>query len=50
MIDIQVVNHWQKVEKAQGQRPSYDMPQHYAQLDLLINCILRDMISTSVSL
>jgi hypothetical protein len=41
MADIRVVNRWQKVEKAQGQRPSYDMPQHYAQIDLLVDCFLR---------
>jgi hypothetical protein len=39
--DIRVVNRWHKVEKAQGQRPSYDMPQHYAQIDLLVDCFLR---------
>jgi hypothetical protein len=39
--DIRVVNRWQKVEKAQGQRPSYDMPQHYAQIDLLVDYFLR---------
>jgi hypothetical protein len=38
--DIKVVNRWQKVEKAQGQRPSYGMPQHYAQIDLLVDCFL----------
>jgi hypothetical protein len=41
IADIRVVNRWQKVEKAQGQRPSYDMTQHYAQVDLLIDCFLR---------
>jgi hypothetical protein len=39
--DIRVVNRWQKVEKAKGQRPSYDMTQHYAQVDLLVDCFLR---------
>lgn len=41
LADIRVVNPWQKVEKAKGQRPSYDMPQHYAQIDLLVDCFLR---------
>ena len=41
IADIRVVNRWQKVEKAKGQRPSYDMTQHYAQVDLLIECFLR---------
>jgi len=41
MADIRVVNRWQKVEKAKGQRPSYGMTQHYAQVDLLIECFLR---------
>ena len=40
IADIRVVNRWQKVEKAKGQRPSYDMTQHYAQVDLLIDCFL----------
>lgn len=41
LADIRVVNRWQKVERAKGQRPSYDMTQHYAQIDLLIDCFLR---------
>jgi hypothetical protein len=41
LSDIQVVNRWHKVEKAAGQRPSYDMSQHYAQIDLLVDCFLR---------
>ena len=41
LAGIRVVNRWQKVEKAKGQRPSYDMTQHYAQVDLLIDCFLR---------
>jgi hypothetical protein len=41
LADIRVVNRWQKVEKAKGQRLSYDMTQHYAQIDLLIDCFLR---------
>jgi hypothetical protein len=40
LADIRVVNRWQKVEKAKGQRPSYDMTQHYVQVDLLIDCFL----------
>jgi hypothetical protein len=34
------VNQWQKVEKAKGQQPLYDMTQHYAQVNLLIDCFL----------
>ena len=45
LADIRVVNRWQKVEKAKGQRPSFDMPQHYAQLDLLVECFLRYTMS-----
>ena len=41
LANIRVVNRWQKVEKAKGQRPLYDMTQHYAQVDLLIDCFLR---------
>jgi hypothetical protein len=41
LADIRVVNRWQKVEKAKVRRPSYDMTQHYAQVDLLIDCFLR---------
>jgi hypothetical protein len=41
LSDIRVVNRWHKVEKAAGQRPSYDMSQHYAQIDLLVDCFLR---------
>jgi hypothetical protein len=41
LADIRVVNRWQKVEKAQGQRPSYDMPQHYTEFDLLVEFSLR---------
>jgi hypothetical protein len=41
LSDIRVVNRWHKVEKAAGQRPSYDMSQHYAQVDLLVDCFLR---------
>jgi hypothetical protein len=41
LLDIRVVNRWHKVEKAAGQRPSYDMSQHYAQIDLLVDCFLR---------
>ena len=41
LADIRVVNRWQKIEKGKGQRPSYDMTQHYAQIDLLIDCFLR---------
>jgi hypothetical protein len=40
LADIRVVNRWQKVEKAQGRRLSYNIPQHYAQIDLLVECSL----------
>jgi hypothetical protein len=29
LSDIRVVNRWHKVEKAKGQRPTFDMSQHY---------------------
>jgi hypothetical protein len=41
MADIRFINHWQKAEKAQGLQPSYDLPQHYTQIDLLLlDCCL----------
>jgi hypothetical protein len=40
LSDIRVVNRWHKVEKAKGQQPTFDMSQHYAQLDLLVDCFL----------
>jgi hypothetical protein len=41
LSDIRVVNRWHKVEKAKGQRPTFDMSQHYAQINLLVDCFLR---------
>jgi hypothetical protein len=41
LSDIRVVNRWHKLEKAKGQRPTFDMSQHYAQIDLLVDCFLR---------
>jgi hypothetical protein len=41
LSDITVVNRWSKVEKAKGQRPTFEMSQHYAQIDLLVDCFLR---------
>jgi hypothetical protein len=41
LSDIRVVNRWSKVEKAKGQRPTFEMSQHYAQIDLLVDCFLR---------
>jgi hypothetical protein len=41
LSDICVVNRWSKVEKAKGQRPTFEMSQHYAQIDLLVDCFLR---------
>jgi hypothetical protein len=39
--DIDVVNHWKTVEKANGKRPSRPMRQHYAELSLLLKPFLR---------
>ena len=39
--DIDVVNRWRSVEQAKGKRPSRQMKQHYAQLELLICPFLR---------
>jgi hypothetical protein len=39
--DIDVVNRWKTVEKANGKRPSRPMRQHYAQLSLLLKPFLR---------
>ena len=41
LSDIRIVNRWHKVEKAKGQPPTFDMYQHYAQIDLLVDCFLR---------
>jgi hypothetical protein len=41
LSDIRVVHHWSKVEKAKGQRPTFEMSQHYAQIDLLVYYFLR---------
>jgi hypothetical protein len=38
--DIDVVNHWQIVEKAAGSRPNRPMRQHYAGLELLLEPFL----------
>ena len=34
--DIDIVNKWQKIEKAKGRRPKEPMRRHYAQTELLI--------------
>jgi hypothetical protein len=39
--DIDIVNRCHQVEKADGNRPSYDMWHHYAQYELLIDPFLR---------
>ena len=39
--DIQVVNRWHKIEQAKGCKPSFNMPQYYAQASELIDCFLR---------
>jgi hypothetical protein len=39
--DIDIVNRWHQVEKADGNRPSFDMRHHYAQYELLVQPFLR---------
>jgi hypothetical protein len=39
--DIDLVNRWHQVEKADGSRPSFDMRHHYAQYELLVEPFLR---------
>jgi hypothetical protein len=39
--DIDLVNRWHQVDKADGNRPSFDMRHHYAQYELLIDPLLR---------
>jgi hypothetical protein len=39
--DIDLVNRWHQVEKAGGNRPSFDMRHHYAQYELLVDPFLR---------
>jgi hypothetical protein len=39
--DIDLVNRWHQVEKADGNRPSFDMRHHYAQYELLVETFLR---------
>jgi hypothetical protein len=39
--DINVVNRWQAVERADGNRPHRPMRQHYAELELLLGPFLR---------
>jgi hypothetical protein len=38
--DIDLVNRWHQIEKADGSRPSLDMRYHYAQIDLLVEPFL----------
>jgi hypothetical protein len=39
--DIDVVNRWKALERADGDRPHRPMRQHYAELELLIGPFLR---------
>jgi hypothetical protein len=39
--DIDLVNRWHQVDRADGNRPTFDMRHHYAQYDLLIEPFLR---------
>jgi hypothetical protein len=39
--DINLVNRWHQIDKADGRRPSFDMRHHYAQYELLIDPFLR---------
>jgi hypothetical protein len=39
--DIDLVNRWHQVEKADGSRPAFDMRHHYAQYDLLVEPFFR---------
>lgn len=39
--DIDIVNRWQTVEKAKGNRPTLQMKYHYAQVELLLEPFLR---------
>jgi hypothetical protein len=39
--DIDVVNRWKALERADGNRPHRPMRQHYAELELLIGPFLR---------
>jgi hypothetical protein len=39
--DIDIVNRWQQIEKAQGNRPTFQMKYHYAQVEILLEPFLR---------
>lgn len=39
--DIDIVNRWQKIEKAQGNRPTFQMKYHYAGVEILLEPFLR---------
>lgn len=39
--DIDIVNRWQKVEKAHGSRPNFQMKQHHAEVEILLEPFLR---------
>jgi vacuolar-type H+-ATPase subunit I/STV1 len=39
--DIDVVNRWKALERADGNRPNQPMRQHYAELELLLGPFLR---------
>jgi hypothetical protein len=39
--DIDIVNRWHKIEQAKGGRPSFQMKEHYAQAELLLEPFIR---------
>jgi hypothetical protein len=39
--DIDLVNCWHRMDKADGSHPSFDMRHHYAQYELLIDPLLQ---------
>jgi hypothetical protein len=39
--DIDIVNRWHKMEQAKGSRPAFQMKEHYAQAELLLQPFLR---------
>jgi hypothetical protein len=39
--DIDLINRWHQVNRADGNRPSFDMRHHYAQYELLVEPLLQ---------
>jgi hypothetical protein len=39
--DIDIVNRWHRVEEAKGGRPTFQMKEHYAQVELLLKPFIR---------